>query len=352
MAVEILSPTRARVYGRKGYWPDDPDRTKEYFTGPNAHKMAAVRDCELRSLSRYKFSKINETSILFEDAANKYLTAGKRRMRASTWNDLQHKIKKHLVESFGNYPVDEITPDVADFYVEERLKSVKAVTIHTELTYLVAILNWCVTKKYILSNPLNGYKKPRRDDDRIMPPTVDEITAILANAQDHLKRALLIAVFCGVRPGAVELLGLRFDDIDWTNATIYVRSAEKGGPRDRVVPIHDRLYECLNTWYEEDLGSDNGRPGIIVHWRGKRIEKLRRSWATAKRKAGIVRRLRLYDCRHAFATMLADQGHDLRTISELLGHSRPDTTARIYRHTSMGGKRAAIDKLKWLKDTD
>lgn len=353
MAVEILSPTRARVYGRKGYWPDDPTRTKEYFTGPDAHTLAAARDRELRRQSRYRLSEINETSIQFEDAADKYLAAGRRRMRPSTYKDLQYKIKGHLVAAFGNISVDRITHELADMYVDDRLKSVKAVTVHTELTYLIAVLNWCVSKKYLITNPLNGYKKPRRDDDRIMPPTSDEIGAILAKAQEHLKRALLIAIFCGVRPGAVELLSLRWDDIDWTKATIYVRSAEKGGPRNRVVPLHDHLFECLNTWYEQDLSSKyiEGRPQLIVHWRGKGVDKLRRSWATAKRKASITRRLRMYDCRHAFATMLADQGHDLRTISELLGHSRPDTTARIYRHTSMGGKKAAISKLPWLKDT-
>jgi integrase len=314
--------------------------------------MARARDDELRRQSRYRTSTLKQSSILFETAVDRYLKAGKHRMKKTTWDDLQYKIKGCLRRAFGDTPIDQITPDMVDFYVEDRLKTVKSVTVHTELTYLIAILNWAVAKQYIHTNPLIGYKKPKRDDDRIMPPTPDEIKALLKHAKEHLKRAILLSIFCGVRPGAVELLVLNYDDVDWTNETIYVRSAEKGGPRDRVVPIHPHLFECLNCWYEEDLKSKYLiRPGPIVHWRGRAVKKLRRSWGTAKSDAGITRRLRMYDCRHAFATMLADQGHDLRTVSELMGHSRPDTTARIYRHTSMAGKRAAIENLEWIGDT-
>jgi integrase len=353
MAVEILSPTRARVYGRKGYWPDDPNRTREYFRGPTAHEQARERDEELRGLSRYKSNKTRQGSIFFEDAAKKYLANGANRMRPSTLSDLNYKITKNLMPALGNIAIDQITPDIADAYVARRLKTVKAVTVHSELTYLIAILNWCVSKQFIASHRLFKYKKPRRDDARIMPPTPDEIDAILKHAKYHLKRALLISVYCGIRPGAVELLSLRYDDVDWTGETLFVRSAEKGGPRDRTIPLHPFIYECLNCWYEDDMAAKNvDRPELIVHWRGRAVKKLRRSWSHAKEKAGITRRLRMYDCRHAFATALADQGQDLRTISELLGHSRPDTTARIYRHTSKIGKRNAINALNWIGGTD
>jgi len=69
------------------------------------------------------------------------------------------------------------------------------------------------------------------------------------------------------------------------------------------------------------------------------------SFDTAKKKAGIVRRLRPYDFRHAFATYALKNSADLKATSEILGHSRTDTTTRIYQHVDTDMKRDVIDRL-------
>jgi len=50
----------------------------------------------------------------------------------------------------------------------------------------------------------------------------------------------------------------------------------------------------------------------------------------AKKRAGINRRLRIYDFRHSFATTVLGQEADLKSTSEILGHSRPETTMKHY----------------------
>ncbi|MFC1880802.1 tyrosine-type recombinase/integrase, partial [Thermodesulfobacteriota bacterium] len=101
----------------------------------------------------------------------------------------------------------------------------------------------------------------------------------------------------------------------------------------------------MRTWFD----ADKNPAGHIINYRGRAVKSVRTSYATAKRKAGITRRLRLYDFRHAFATALLSGGADLKSTSELIGHSRTDTTTRIYQHTNFAMHRAAVGILKPLE---
>ena len=78
---------------------------------------------------------------------------------------------------------------------------------------------------------------------------------------------------------------------------------------------------------------------------GSPAASMKTAWATAKRLAGIKRRLRPYDLRHAFATPLLDKGADLKSVSEMLGHKSIETTLKVYQHTSKELHRLSIDKL-------
>ena len=68
-----------------------------------------------------------------------------------------------------------------------------------------------------------------------------------------------------------------------------------------------------------------------------------------QKKAGITRRLRPYDFRHAFATWVLGEGVDLKSTSEILGHSSAKITTKIYQHTNMAMRREVINKLPVLE---
>jgi integrase len=191
-------------------------------------------------------------------------------------------------------------------------------------------LNWSVDRKLIAVNPVAGYKKPRRDDEVIMPPTVAEVQAIIKNAAEHLKRAILISFYTGLRPGQSERYQLKWSDVNMDEGVILIRSAQKGGPPSRVVPIHPDFRAYLAMWKEIDKKAEH-----LIMYRKKPVKSVKKAFRRAKKRAGITRRLRLYDLRHAFATALLASGADLKGVSELIGHSRTDTTTRVYQHTNM-----------------
>ena len=328
---------------------------REYFgRGPEAEKQARERNAAL-PLRSWNRRTPEPGGVWFSDLAQAYLDAMAANLQEDSRRNLVWKLNSIIIPQIGKRRAIQITPDVIDQYVKTRLaagrtlkdKSIrypKRTTIHRELSDISAILNWAVERRYITHNPIAKYRKPKRDDEVIQPPTQDEIAALMAVAPSWLVRALCLSYYTGIRPGRAELLKRKWADVNWTANTIWVESARKGGLRTRQIALHPDLHSLLKTWQDQDK-SLKAMPETIIHYKGKPIGTVKHSWATAKRKAKIIRRLRPYDLRHAFATHALRESADLKAVSELLGHSRPDTTIRIYQHGSVDMQRQAVNKL-------
>ena len=328
---------------------------REYFgRGPEAEKQARQRNSEL-NLRSYEPRTPEPGGVLFNALAQEYLDAMAGNLQDDSRRNLVWKLNGVILPALGNLQAIQISPERIDQYVKTRLstgrtlkdKSVrytKRTTIHREITDISAILNWSAERRYISHNPIANYRKPTRDDEVIQPPTQDEIAALMAVAPPQLVRALALSYYTGIRPGRSELLKRRWSDVNWTAQTIFVESARKGGLKTRQISLHPDLHGLLQTWFKQDKGL-KVMPWSIVHYRSQPIGSLKTSWGTAKRKAKITRRLRPYDLRHAFATYALSQSADLKSVSEILGHSRPDTTIRVYQHGSAELQRAAVHKL-------
>lgn len=223
-------------------------------------------------------------------------------------------------------------------------------TIHREVTDIRMVLRWAVSWRLITDNPMEGFEMPKQENAVIPPPSKPEFDAILACAPPHLKRAMLISYYTGLRSGKEELLPLTWDLVDFHNRTITVISAQKGGLAKRVIPLHKNLNEPLEQWYKDDEkvykgGDKDIGSRYIVNFHGHKIDSLKSAWKTAKKKARVTRRLRMYDMRHAFATGMLRKGASLKSVSELLGHASPEITARAYQHVDTAEKRDAVDLL-------
>jgi len=84
-----------------------------------------------------------------------------------------------------------------------------------------------------------------------------------------------------------------------------------------------------------------------ITWRGKPVKRIVGAFKRAKRKAKIDpnRKLPPYAFRHAFVTAALNAGVDLKGVSEMAGHSRTETTTRIYQHTNINLHRAIVENL-------
>jgi integrase len=327
----------------------NPDRTHnsnapkyktEYFGKESAESLtrAAMRHAEVQTELKTSAGILPQ----FTEVANGYMTARKIIANPVNFENQRIRFNAFIIPFFGSIRVDRITHDTFDQYVKHRKNTgVKNSTFNRELTDVKAALNWGVKRGYIFSSPMVGYKFPPDDDAKIHPVTNKEVQLIIKHSAEHLKRAILLGYFCGMRPGSVELLSIRYSQVDWERNELTVYGAKKGGYKYRTVPIHPDL--PLLSWFKQDGEPKNG---YIITWAGKPVKSVQIAFNNAKKRAGIpsFKKLPMYALRHAFVTNLLHLGADIHTISELSGHS-PKTILKHYAHATDSVKRNAVNLL-------
>jgi integrase len=199
---------------------------REYFgRGPESERQARQRNTGL-PLRSWQRRTPEPGGVWFADLAQAYLDAMAANLQEDSRRNLVWKLNSVIIPQIGKRRAIQITPEVIDQYVKTRLatgrtlkdKSVrypKRTTIHRELSDISAILNWAVERRYITHNPISKYRKPKRDDEVIQPPTQAEISALLAVAPSWLVRALCLSYYTGIRPGRAELLRRKWADVNW-----------------------------------------------------------------------------------------------------------------------------------------
>lgn len=323
--------------------PSPPPRLKRRYFGRAADSEARAREYnESLQLRGGRPREPESYGPYFEDIAQAYLEVKETTLPDESYRILYNRFHTTILPILGTVSVPNLAPEHLDAYTRRRLKAgVRKTTINVEITYVMAALNQAVKRKAIRYNPLTGYEKPARDDRVTRPPSVSEVAALFSKAAPHLVRAIALSYYTGLRPGAVELLRIRWSDVDWDAKTIMITSARKKGPRVRHVPIFPEFLPRLEAWWAEDDKTDN----FIIRYRGHPIKSIHHAFNQAKKEAQITRPLRMYGLRHAFATNLLAAGADLKSVSELIGHSRPDTTMTIYQHTDLTLHRKTISLL-------
>ncbi len=332
MSVTQLKDGRWICQYTKGKDPSRPSTNKKYF-GRNGEQEAIEFNVSL-GLGRKK----TVSSPLFSELATAYLDARKSSITESTFDTMCSKLDRTVLPLLGNLMAHKVNANQLDKYVYIRKQSVKLTTIHRELSDIRAILNWAVKRKLISSNPMSGLDMPKRDDSLITPPSEAEFNAILTCAVPHIKRAMLITRYTGLRPGR-ELFSLTWGSYDHVNRTLTIVSAKKGGVPLRMVPLSSTIYTYMSQWCDED-----GAHGYIISYNGKSVCAIDNGWIAAKRRAGIKRKLPLYSLRHMFVTQLLEKGADVKTVSELAG-STPAIIMKWYQFVSTDLKRRTIDLL-------
>lgn len=282
-------------------------------------------------------------------------------VEASTRSSDYYRITAHLLPALGTIQAEALSTQRLHAYVNERIEEgVSRPAAAREVSILKAAYQWGRTQNpaLVMTNPIQAFTVPKSKvaAKPTAPMTQGELEALLRVAPPWLSRALLLVWYCGMRPGG-EVTRILWSDVLLETSEIRVESARKGGPAVRYVPIHEALAPLLDRWRQTDLvtiqetnGNLRDPSGMltsipVVHYLLKPVGSLKRSWATAKKRAGITRRLRLYDIRHAWFTNALRAGGDLKAVSEVGGHSRPDTTLRIYDHVTQDRHRQAVAKI-------
>lgn len=205
---------------------------------------------------------------------------------------------------------------------------------HARINSYKSFFRFLTRRGILLNDPTEHLERPKFPHRTRKVPAPDTVLALL-NLPDTPTRAtaiLLLLVGCGIR--ATELLTLKPSSVDLVRSEITV--AGKGN-KERVVPMPEETAEAvllqLSSLPEDSVWLFPGQNPA------KHLDLSTLEDALARLcKEAEVEPLTAHYFRHYYASVLLNSGVDLLTVSELLGHSSPDVTARIYWHDMVAGK--------------
>ncbi len=153
-----------------------------------------------------------------------------------------------------------------------------------------------------------------------------EVKALM-KACDLLKHRLLIGLCYGCGLRCAEVRQLRLGDVDTQRGMIHVHQGK--GNKDRCLPMGSMLQRGIRTY----IDAEKPRQFLLEGTGGEAYSQRGAQWAItqAVKKSGIVKQVTLHTLRHTYATHLLEQGVNILSIKELLGHAHIDTTM-IYLH--------------------
>lgn len=175
-----------------------------------------------------------------------------------------------------------------------------------------------------------------------------EEVRLMLKTPSYLKHRLILATLydCGLR--CFELRNVKLTDVDFNRKMLHVRQGK--GRKDRYVPLSDHLIRGLKKYITTDgpvTWLFNGQPdqdGKPTPYSQRGIQ-----WIVSqtKKEAGLEKEITTHTFRHSYATHLLDNGLDLLSIKELLGHAHIETTM-LYLHVAKSGRQkpfSPLDKL-------
>ena len=247
--------------------------------------------------------------------------------------------------------VEEATVrDVRGFLASLRVRELARSTIARKVSAVRSLYKHLFREGVISVNPMAALRSPRRE--RRLPRflTIREVERLLSAPDTSewtgARDRAMIETLYGGGLRVSELVALDRDDVDLERGFARLRGK---GKKERLAPLGRCAMEALRAYTEQKRRVNLPRkaPSAVfinaVDGRRLTTRSVRRVLRRRLLEAGLDASLSPHALRHSFATHMLQNGADLRSVQELLGHEHL-TTTQIYTHLTMGDLKAAYER--------
>jgi integrase/recombinase XerC len=219
-------------------------------------------------------------------------------------------------------------------------------TVCRKLSSIRALYRFLKITGILENDPAAAIPGPSIAKKRPAPLKVDEVMKLLrtslAGRTDAAQRRdnAIMELFYASGMRRAELAGVRLADVDLAERTIRVTGK---GNKERLVVINRAAAEAIEAYLR--VRQRSADPALFLGRGGKALtpKHVWRIFRDIYRVSGIQKHASPHTLRHSFATHLVENGVDLETVRELLGHESLATTG-VYLQLAMGHKRRAYDE--------
>jgi integrase/recombinase XerC len=244
-----------------------------------------------------------------------------------------------------NLQFDKIQVQEARAFLAQQVQQgLKPLTLKRRVASLKHFYQFYVDEKIVMLNPFNLVRTPKVS--KALPKTVDEheIQGILNQPFDTasylmMRDLAMVELLYGSGLRASEVVNLTTQDMNLNQRMLRVLGK---GNKQRMVPLTKVCQQSIQLYLKDvrpllmqkvETSKLTNQVFLNHHGQPLTVRGLEYILHKLSRLAGLEGRLHPHQLRHTFATQLLDNGADLRTIQELLGHATINTT-QIYTHVS------------------
>jgi len=348
----------------------DPETGKAIYKNVLGKSQAEVKEKLKQALETAKkldFTKAGQYNVgqwlelWLEDYA-------KLKVRPSTYKTYQGFIKHHVKPSIGSIPLLKLTTmDLQKMYkkllesgrvdrteAKDKPKGLSTKTVRNIHQMVSSALRFAMEQKLIPENPATRCALPKVERKEMKTLPMEQLNAFFDEAKrTGVFELYYIDLLTGLRRG--ELLGLKWDDIDFKNGILHVRRQvmrqngkmvevplkTKNSYRSIAIPadaveVLKMQRDKIGTGSEYVFPSPTGGPmssDSVLHMLQRVLKR-----------AGLER-IRFHDLRHTFATLALQNGVDVKTVSGMLGHYSAGFTLDTYAHVTTAAQRNAANTM-------
>ncbi len=295
-------------------------------------------------------------------------------VKESTKAQYDYQKRIHIVPELGKIQLQKLTPPMIQRFYNKKLEKLSPKSIKNLHGILHRSLNQAVLCQFLKVNPCLACQLPRVDRKEMSTITGDDLKAFLAEIKNKpFEDELYFAVFTGMREA--EIVGLSWDCVDFNKKVIHVvkqlkRERKFSGKNEyvfdtlkngktRIVSPAPAVFSLLRkvksrqAEYKLKAGENfqNEYNLVFTDELGNHISTSTMYHAFKARVTAIgLPDVRFHDLRHSFATISLENGDDIKTVSESLGHATVAFTLDVYGHvTEKMRKDSAARMQKYIK---
>jgi integrase len=295
------------------------------------------------------------TKNTVREVLREYLNTSKHTLKPSTHDVYERYFDNYISPYFGSTRCDRLTPELLQSFVDKQLeRGLSATTVQSVFGFLKSGLRETFGGVFNVKLPKSSSREVKffsRDEQQRL-----EAAAKASGDIDCL--FVTLCLYTGLRVG--EVCGLTWEDVGFELRRLYVRRtvqrirddsdsnsktkvaflSPKSRTSARIIPLPDFLLEKLTEYKSRNFGEYVlSRDGLPIEPRNiqYRFKKLL--------AAADVSPANFHTTRHTFATRALENGFDVKTLSEIMGHSSAIVTLDIYAHTLDEHKRNCMGSL-------
>ena len=297
-----------------------------------------------------------------EEISHEWLEKARLRLKQSSYCRYYSIVNNHILPYFKNHNITAITRETAEKFIDCKLQKLSIKTVHDMTSVLIQILKFAERNCYIsnFNYDIDLPKLHRKELEVLNITEEQKLNNYLKNNLTLENFGVILSKTTGIRIG--ELCALKWNDFNLDNGTVYINktiqriknlnttakgktkiiiTTPKSQKSIREIPLSDVLISTIKKLYNKENSDTYILTNKIKYIEPRIYQKKFKKILTQIN----IRNINFHSLRHLFATKAVENGFDIKSLSEILGHSTVRFTLDRYVHSSFELKRENMNKI-------